>query len=102
MRPRPRVLRLERAGEGRHRLHVRALQQLSLAPLDLQQMAKVACVEQQLLLRPGTSLLRGAERDPVEAAGQTVRDREKLQRTERLAQERVGAGTFRGGARSTG
>ena len=50
MLPRPRVLRPERARERRHRLLVRALEQPALRPLDLDEMAEIAGVEDELLL----------------------------------------------------
>src|SRR5439155_21994458 len=98
MRPRPRVLRLERAREGRHCLHVGVLQQLALASLDLKEVTEIARVQQQLLLRPVAAFRRRAERDAVQTAGKPVRDGQELERTERLAYERVGPGTLGGGA----
>src|SRR6185437_5411095 len=94
------VLRLERARERRHGLHVRALQQLPLTPLELEEVPKVPCVQKQLLLRAAPALLRRAEGNAVETAGETLRNREQLERAERLPHERVGAGAFRSGARS--
>ncbi len=89
MRPRARVLCLERARERRDRLLVGVLKEVPLAPLDLEQMTKVSCVEEQLLLR--CSILRGPERHAVQAAGQALDDREQLQRAERLQQEGISA-----------
>src|SRR6478735_6920440 len=83
------VLRLERAREGRHRLQVGTLQQLALPALDLEQVAQVARVEEQLFLGPCRPLLRRTERDAVEAAGETLGDGEQLERAEGLPDERI-------------
>src|SRR5919204_5250587 len=84
-----RVLRLQRGRERGHGLVVRALQEMPLPALDLEQVAQVARVEEQLLLR--LALARGAERDPVEAAGEALDDREQLERAERLPEKCLGA-----------
>src|SRR5215204_2610101 len=89
MRTRARVLRLERACERRDRLLVGVLEEVPLAPLDLEQMTKVACVKEQLLLR--CSILRGPERHAVETARETLDGREQLERAERLQEEGIGA-----------
>src|SRR5262249_61149909 len=89
VRPRPRVLRLERGGERGDGLVIGTLDQVTLAALDLEQMPEVARVEQELLLR--LALLRRSERNPVQAAREPFHDRQQLERAERLAQERIGA-----------
>src|SRR5436853_3447557 len=90
MRARTGVLRFKRGRKCGNRLVVRALQQVALTSLDLEQMPQVARVQEQLLLR--LAFLRGAERDPVEAAGEALDDGEQLERAERLPEERVSAG----------
>ena len=49
----------------------------ALPALDLEQLTKVARIEQKLLLAGPSALARPAERDPVEAAGQPLRDRRR-------------------------
>src|SRR5438067_9190336 len=90
MRARPGVFRLERARERGDGLSVGALEQNALAPLELEQVAQVTGVEQNLLVR--LPPLRCPERDAVETPGQALDDRKQLERAERLQQERVGPG----------
>src|SRR5207253_5802258 len=90
VRSRAGILGLERGRESRNGFVVGALDQMALAPLDLEQMPEIARVEQELFL--GLSLLRRAERDSVQATRKALDDREQLQRAERLAEERIGAG----------
>ena len=98
VRPRPRVLRLERARERRDGFLVGLLEEVSLSPLDLEQMSEVARVEQQLLTRVRAS--RRSVRHAVEPARQPLDDGEQLERAERLQEECVGAGApFLRGAR---
>ena len=91
-----RVLRLQRTCERRDRLEVCALQELALGTLDPQHVPQVAGVEQQLLVRPLSALLRGPEGNAQETARQSLRNGEQLERTERLAHERVGSRLLRG------
>src|SRR5256714_6571029 len=63
---------------------------MALAPRDLGEIPEGARVEQELFL--GLSLLRRAERDSMQATRKALDDRERLQRAERLAEERIGAG----------
>src|SRR6266536_1936423 len=87
-----RVLRLQRARERRDRLEIRALQELALAALDLEPVPQVSRVEQQVLVRAPSVLLRGPERNAQPAARQSFRDGKQLERAERLAHDRIGAG----------
>ncbi len=95
MCPRSGVFRFEGAGERGDGLHVRALQQLALSSLELQHVAQVARVQEQLFVRPGRALFRRAERHAVETAGQSFRNSQQFERTERLAHERVRTGLLR-------
>ena len=90
---RARVLGLESSRESGDRLVVGVFDEMALAALDLEQMSEIARVEEQLLLR--LALLRRAERDAVQASCKPLYDREQLQRAERLAEERIGAGLER-------
>ena len=96
------VLALERARERRHRLQVRTLQQLPLSPFELEQMAEVAGVEEQLFLRAAGAFSRSTERHSVQAARQALGHGQQLERAERLPHERVGSDTLRGRARAAG
>jgi hypothetical protein len=84
------VLRLERARERGDGLFVGLLEQDSLPPFNLEQMAKIAGVELQLLLDPHR--LARPERKRVHPAGEALDDGEQFQRAERLLDERVAAG----------
>ena len=92
---RARVLRLQRAREGRDRLEVGALQQLALAALDLEHVSQVPRVEQQLLFGPSTVFLRRAERNAGQTAGQPFGNGKQFERAERLAHEGVGSSSLR-------
>src|SRR5436309_6774525 len=100
MRAGARGLRFQRTRERRHRLQVGALQKLTLPAFELEQVAKVAGVEEQLLPRAAAALLRGAERHAVQSPGQALGNGEQLERAKRLADERVGAGALRCCARA--
>ena len=84
------VLRPERARERRHRLLVRALEQPALRALDLDEMAKVAGVEDELLLVGAA--VDAAHRRPHAGAREALDDAEQLEWPERLQQQRVRAG----------
>src|SRR5207248_3986557 len=94
----PDVLRLERARQGGDGLAVCVLEQHALAALELEEVAEVARVEEELLLR--ILLLPGSERDTVEPAREPFDDREELEWAKRLPDERVGAGRVRGDERA--
>src|SRR5204862_4894006 len=81
------VLRLERARERSHGFAVRALQQPPLPSLELEQVAEIARVEEELLVL--VALAERPERRPVQATGEALDDREQLERAERLEHERV-------------
>ena len=83
------VLGLERTCERRDGLAVGTLDQCALTALQLDQVAQVARVEQELLLvgaAPGA-----AKRQAHAAACEPLDDRQELERPERLQQQRVGA-----------
>src|SRR5687768_3728794 len=81
------VLRLQRRRQSEDGLAVRVLEETALAALDLQYMPEVAGVEFELLFEARGLL--GAERDRMESTREALDHREKLERTEGLAQERV-------------
>jgi hypothetical protein len=72
---------------------VRLLEQAPLPTLELQQIAQVPRVEQELLAGP--ALPAGAERHGVDPDGEPLHDREQLQRAERLQEQRVRADLLR-------
>ena len=78
----PVILRLERAGERGHRLVVGVLEQPPVAALELEQVAEIAGVEQQLLVR--LSLAGGPERGRVQPGRHALDHRQQLERAERL------------------
>ena len=100
VRARARVLRLERARERDDGVVVRGVEKRALLTLDLDQVAQVARVEQELLLRLGGP--RAPQRHAVRAAGETLDDAEELERAERLAHELVGARPVEIGALGAG
>ena len=75
-------------------LLVRLLEQLALPALDLDQVAEVARVQQQLLLARPRAWPRGTG-TPLKPAREPLDDREQLERAERLQHERVGAAASR-------
>ncbi len=87
---RARVLCLERARERRHSLLVRLLDEEPLSPLDLEEVAEVAGVEDQLLA--GVTLSGRTEGDAVEPARQALDDGEELEWAEGLDEVGVRAG----------
>ena len=90
---RARVLRAERRRERRDGFTVRALQQSALGSLELDEVAEVACVEDELLL--AGSVGRAAHGRAHARSGQALDDAEQLERAERLQQQCVGAGGSR-------
>ena len=95
-----RVLRLQGAGERGDGLPVGLLNERALRALDLQQVAQVARVQEQLLPF-AADLLRRAERNAVETSREPLDHGEQLERAEGLRHERLGAGGVRGDARAT-
>jgi hypothetical protein len=98
VRARVRVLRLERLRERGDGLAVGLLDELPLAALDLEQVAQVAGVEQELLADVA-GLARGAHRDAEAAPGDALGHAEELERAEGLREEGVGAGEVGRGER---
>ena len=96
-----RVLRLQGAGERGDGLAVGLLQAATRwRALDLEQVAQVARVQEQLLPF-AADLLRRAERNAVEASREPLDHGEQLERAEGLRHERLGAGGVRSDARAT-
>src|SRR5205807_3194935 len=88
MAARVRILGLERLGERNDRLSVRMLEETPLSPLRLDKPTEIARIDEQLFrvrLASSDDQLSGR-------LGQLVDQRDQLERTERLAENRVRAG----------
>jgi hypothetical protein len=89
VRARDHVLRLERIRERDDGVAIRILEQPALAALDLEQVAQVARVEDELLVIVARMLR--TKRNSEQAADETLDDREQLERAERFRQDGVRA-----------